>query len=235
MASLPTDTSPPKDTSLHFFSEFSSSESDAGSRQIRRSYLILKRVIDIFIVLVSAPITLPLVALLAILIRFDGEEPFFHQERVGRNGRLFTFWKLRTMVSGADQRLEEILAASPAARDEWNTTQKLKSDPRITRLGRILRRTSADELPQLWNVLIGDMSLVGPRPMLPEQQSIYPGSAYFALRPGLTGLWQISARNESSFVSRAYFDTKYASTMSLIVDTSILIKTIGVVIHGTGW
>jgi exopolysaccharide production protein ExoY len=228
MASLPKDTSP------HFLSEFSSSESDAGSQQTR-TYVILKRVIDVVIVLVSAPITLPLVALLAILIRFDGEEPFFRQERVGRDGRLFTFWKLRTMVSGADQRLEEILAASPAARDEWNTTQKLKLDPRITRLGRILRRTSADELPQLWNVLIGDMSLVGPRPMLPQQQSIYPGNAYFALRPGITGLWQISARNEASFASRAYFDTRYASIMSLTVDASILVKTIGVVVRGTGW
>jgi lipopolysaccharide/colanic/teichoic acid biosynthesis glycosyltransferase len=225
----------PKDTLPHFLSEFSSSESDAGSREIRRSYLIFKRVIDILVVLVSAPITLPLVALLAILIRLDGAKPFFCQERVGRNGRIFTFWKLRTMVSGADQLLEGILAASPAARDEWNTTQKLKSDPRITRLGRILRRTSADELPQLWNVLIGDMSLVGPRPMLPQQQSMYPGSAYFALRPGITGIWQISARNEGSFASRAYFDTRYANIMSLTVDISILIKTIGVVIRGTGW
>lgn len=228
MASLPKDTSP------HFLSEFSLSESEAGSRQTG-SYVILKRVLDIFIVLATAPITLPLVALLAILIRLDGEEPFFRQERVGRDGRLFKFWKLRTMVSGADQRLEAILAASPAAREEWNTTQKLKLDPRITRLGRILRRTSADELPQLWNVLIGDMSLVGPRPMLPQQQSIYPGSAYFALRPGITGLWQISARNEGSFASRAYFDTRYASIMSLTVDVSILVKTIGVIIRGTGW
>ncbi len=226
---------PPNDTSTHFLSEFSSTESDAGSQQVRRPYLILKRVIDIVVVLVSAPIALPLVALLAILIRLDGENPFFNQKRVGRDGRIFTFWKLRTMVSGADQRLEGILAASPAARDEWNATQKLKSDPRITRLGRILRRTSADELPQLWNVLIGDMSLVGPRPMLPQQQSIYPGSAYFTLRPGITGIWQISARNESSFASRAHFDTRYASTMSLALDISIIIKTIGVVIRGTGW
>lgn len=225
----------PKDSSPHLLSEFSSIESDAGFLEIRRSYLIIKRVIDILIVLVSAPITVPLVALLAILIRLDGDNPFFSQKRVGRDGRIFTFWKLRTMVSGADQRLEGLLAASPAARDEWNTTQKLKSDPRITRLGRILRRTSADELPQLWNVFIGDMSLVGPRPMLPQQQSIYPGSAYFALRPGITGIWQVSARNESSFASRAYFDTRYANTMSLAVDLSILIKTIGVIIRGTGW
>jgi len=229
MGSLPNDTSP------HFLSEFSSSESDAGSREIRGSYSILKRVIDIVVVLVSAPITLPLVAFLAILVRLEGEEPFFHQARVGRDGRLFTFWKLRTMVCGADERLEAILAGSPAARDEWNTTQKLKSDPRITRLGRILRRTSADELPQLWNVLIGDMSLVGPRPMLPQQQSIYPGNAYFTLRPGITGLWQVSERNEGSFASRAYFDTKYANTMSLSVDVLILIKTIGVIVRGTGW
>ena len=191
--------------------------------------------IDIVVVLISAPITLPLVAVLAILVRLDGASPFFHQQRVGRDGGYFKFWKLRTMVAGADQRLEEILAADPAARVEWNETQKLKSDPRITRLGRILRRTSADELPQLWNVLIGDMSLVGPRPMLPQQQTIYPGSAYFALRPGITGLWQISARNESSFASRATFDTRYANTMSFTVDILILIKTVGVVIHGTGW
>ena len=121
-----------------------------------------------------------------------------------------------------------------AARAEWDASQKLRDDPRITRVGRILRRTSLDELPQLWNVLRGDMSLVGPRPMMPSQRSLYPGRAYFALRPGLTGLWQVSKRNEASFAERASFDDDYYRRLSFALDARVLVATVRVVLRATG-
>ncbi len=143
-------------------------------------------------------------------------------------------WKLRSMVADADSLLEAHLAANPAARAEWDRSQKLRSDPRITVLGRIIRKTSLDELPQLWNVLRADMSLVGPRPMLPEQRILYPGTAYYALRPGITGFWQISVRNESSFAQRAKFDAAYLRQMSLKTDILVMLRTVRVVLCGTG-
>ncbi|MEO0915135.1 MAG: sugar transferase, partial [Pseudomonadota bacterium] len=134
----------------------------------------------------------------------------------------------------AKEKLEAHLAANPAARMEWNATQKLKNDPRITPLGRFLRKTSLDELAQLWNVLVGDMALVGPRPMMPEQVTLYPGHAYFQLRPGITGFWQISERNETSFSSRALYDSKYNAALSFGTDLAVLLRTVGVVVRATG-
>jgi lipopolysaccharide/colanic/teichoic acid biosynthesis glycosyltransferase len=139
------------------------------------------------------------------------------------------------MVVDADAQLEAYLAASPEARLEWDHTQKLKNDPRITTVGRIIRKTSLDELPQLWNVLKGDMSLVGPRPMMPEQRALYRGRAYFELRPGITGFWQIGDRNDTSFSARAAYDTRYASNLSLLTDVIVLLLTIRVVLRGTGY
>ena len=150
---------------------------------------IFKRGIDVLAVLLSLPVILPLLGILALAISLDGHSPFYRQKRLGRNGRIFTLWKLRSMVAGAEAQLEAHLSADPAARAEWTLTQKLKKDPRITGIGRVLRKSSADELPQLWNVLRGDMSLVGPRPMMPDQAQLYPGTAYYALRPGITGSW----------------------------------------------
>ena len=143
-------------------------------------------------------------------------------------------WKLRSMVTNADAALEDHLRSDAAARVEWNTNQKLRNDPRITKVGQILRKTSLDELPQLWNVLIGDMSLVGPRPMMVCQQSLYPGSAYYALRPGITGFWQISVRNESSFAERASYDADYLRKVTFAQDLSVMLKTVSVVTKGTG-
>ena len=138
------------------------------------------------------------------------------------------------MVKNADDQLESYLDANNAARVEWDATQKLKKDPRITRVGRILRKTSMDELPQLWNVLNGSMSLVGPRPMMIEQEQYYYGRSYYELRPGITGLWQISDRNECSFVGRVAFDEAYNRSLSLGTDIGILQKTVGVVMRATG-
>jgi len=171
---------------------------------------------------------------LALAVLLQGGRPFYRQDRVGQGGRIFRLWKLRTMVPDAEARLEAHLAASPEARAEWDHCQKLKDDPRITPLGRLLRRSSMDELPQLWNVLRGDMSLVGPRPMMPCQQPLYPGQAYYALRPGITGPWQVSARNESGFADRARYDADYLSRVSFATDLRLLAATVRVVLRSTG-
>lgn len=195
----------------------------------------LKRVMDVTLVLLGGIVVLPVVLVLAALIARDGHSPFYWNARVGRGGRVFHMLKLRTMVHDADARLEAHLAADPAAAAEWAATQKLKRDPRITAFGRILRKTSLDELPQLWNVLVGDMSLVGPRPMMPAQQILYPGRAYYALRPGLTGPWQVSDRNGCTFAKRADFDRDYDQSLSLATDLRLLARTAVVVLKGTGF
>lgn len=194
-----------------------------------------KRCLDVLLVVASLPITIPLLLLLAGLVALDGGRPFYWQKRIGRDGRAFGLLKLRTMVPGAENLLEEHLQGCPEARHEWNETQKLKCDPRVTSFGCALRKSSLDELPQLWNVLKGDMSLVGPRPMMLDQRVLYPGNAYYRLRPGITGLWQISDRNNTSFAARADYDSRYLETLSLRQDIAILLKTVGVVLRGTGY
>lgn len=207
----------------------------SGPSEIRGMYACLgKRVLDVTLVLAAAPFVVPVVLVLALLVARDGGKLFYGQDRVGRAGKLFKCWKIRTMVADADARLEAYLDANPTARAEWDRTQKLKSDPRVTKFGRILRRTSLDELPQLWNVFVGDMSLVGPRPMMPEQKPLYPGRAYYKLRPGLTGFWQISDRNASSFAHRAVHDTAYSRKISLGTDVGVMAATVRVVLRGTG-
>ena len=195
----------------------------------------VKRAIDLALVILSFPVTLPLMMALALMVALDGGRPFYSQERVGRGGRIYTMWKLRSMVPDAETKLEAHLASDAAARAEWDSTQKLKDDPRITKFGRFLRKSSFDELPQLLNVLIGDMSLVGPRPMMPEQEILYPGTAYFDLRPGVTGYWQISDRNNSTFAERAIFDTRYNKDVSLSADVATIAATFKVVLRGTGY
>lgn len=195
----------------------------------------IKRPLDILFTLAAVPIVVPLVLMLALVILMRGGRPFYSQMRVGRSGRPFKLWKLRTMVPDADARLEQYLAGNPEARAEWQSSQKLKDDPRITTFGRVLRKSSLDELPQLWNVLRGDMSLIGPRPMMVHQARLYPGTDYYELRPGVTGLWQISDRNDSTFAARATFDAIYARELSWRSDLAILKKTISVVIRCTGY
>jgi lipopolysaccharide/colanic/teichoic acid biosynthesis glycosyltransferase len=202
-----------------------------ASRIYRRR---LKRVLDLALVILSLPVVLPVVALLAALVALDGCNPFYTQKRLGRGGRIFRIWKLRTMVPDADAHLARHLASDPEARREWTVKQKLTHDPRITPMGRLLRKTSLDELPQLWNVLLGDMSLVGPRPMMVDQKPLYPGRAYFALRPGLTGPWQVSDRNACSFADRAAYDAAYHRAVSLREDVRLLVATVRVVLRGTG-
>ena len=195
----------------------------------------LKRALDLALVLAAAPVVLPVVLLLALLAALDGGNPFYFQDRVGRGGKSFRMWKLRSMVVGAEARLEAHLAADPAARAEWDRDQKLKQDPRITLAGRLLRKSSLDELPQLWNVVTGDMSLVGPRPMMPNQRILYPGTAYYRLRPGITGPWQVSRRNESTFADRALFDRDYERDLSMATDLRLILATVRVLLRATGY
>jgi len=197
--------------------------------------LFFKRLLDLFLVILTAPLTLPAVLGMALFTALDGHNPFFLQKRVGRNGAEFWIVKMRTMVPNAEAQLARHLETDAAARAEWDASQKLKRDPRITTAGRILRKTSLDELPQLWNVLVGDMSLVGPRPILPNQRALYPGSAYYSVRPGITGPWQVSARNECEFKGRARYDTVYARKVSFLMDLGILVRTVFTVLRGTGY
>lgn len=196
---------------------------------------VFKRVFDLLFILVVGIVVVPLIGVLAGLVALDGHNPFYMSDRVGRNGRTFRMAKLRTMVPDADALLAKYLATHEEARREWDATQKLKSDPRTTRVGRFLRKISLDELPQIWNVLVGDMSLVGPRPMMPSQRPLYPGTAYYALRPGITGLWQVSVRNESEFAGRAEYDRLYDEVISFRRDLRIIYKTVFVVFKGTGY
>lgn len=200
-------------------------------RLYRRGF---KRALDVLLVMLALPFVLPTIVILAVMVAAQGHSPFYRQERLGRSGQVFTMWKLRTMVPDAEKRLKEYLAANDVARHEWETFQKLRNDPRITPLGHFLRKSSLDELPQLWNVLKGDMSLVGPRPMMPEQSVLYPGHAYYVLRPGLTGLWQVSDRNASTFAQRAEFDATYERILSFGTDVKVLFATVGVVFRCTG-
>jgi exopolysaccharide production protein ExoY len=196
---------------------------------------VVKRALDVAAVLLSAPVVVPIVLILALMVAREGGRPFYSQFRVGKNGRPFRMWKLRTMVVDADARMTAYLDANPQARAEWDLNQKLRVDPRITRFGQVLRKTSLDELPQLWNVFCGDMSLVGPRPMMLNQQAMYPGKAYYVVRPGVTGLWQTTDRNQTSFEARAEFDTMYNDSLSFAADMRIIFKTVGVVLKGTGY
>lgn len=197
---------------------------------------ILKRVFDVVVALVL----LILVALpflyIAILIRRDGGDAIFAHYRVGRSGTNFPCFKFRTMHVDAEKQLEDLLINDPVARAEWEQHFKLHNDPRITRIGKFLRRTSLDELPQLFNVIRGEMSLVGPRPIIRAELERYGQDVdYFLMvSPGMTGLWQISGRSDSGYGTRVYLDTWYVKNWSLWYDIAILFKTIKVVFHGKG-
>ncbi|WP_208347311.1 sugar transferase [Pseudaestuariivita rosea] len=196
-----------------------------------------KRAFDLLLAAIILPVILPILSVLWVCVRLDGGPGFFGQERVGQNGRRFTCWKLRTMCLNAEAQLHRLCAADPKLAQEWYENQKLENDPRITRVGRFLRASSLDELPQIWNVIRGDMSFIGPRPFTSDQEHLYlaaGGRAYFKLRPGISGLWQVEGRNDTTFVDRIKFDNRYYDQASLLCDLVILLKTAGVVISRTG-
>lgn len=196
-----------------------------------------KRAFDLFLVVMILPIVLPIIIAVTLALLVQGVSPFYSQQRVGKGGRSFRIWKFRTMHPDADALLERILNANPTMRTEWEETQKLKCDPRVTRLGHYLRKTSIDELPQLGNVLFGQMSLLGPRPMMLDQQHLYGPAlpVYTSMRPGISGVWQVSERNESHFQRRAELDIEYARNLSFRTDLILVGKTLRTVLYSTGY
>ncbi|CUX82895.1 Sugar transferase involved in LPS biosynthesis (colanic, teichoic acid) [Roseibaca calidilacus] len=196
-----------------------------------------KRALDLAIVLPSLPIIIPIVLLCALANLASRNPVFYTQLRLGQHGRVFRIWKLSTMRPNAEKMLQDLLANDPALAREWETTQKLKDDPRVTRLGDFLRRTSLDEIPQLFNVLKGDMSLLGPRPMMLNQIELYGPTLdiYLSMKPGISGKWQVSERNNVHFRRRAQIDAEYASELSLASDLKLVWETIRTLIRSTGY
>nr|WP_319249960.1 sugar transferase [uncultured Celeribacter sp.] len=195
-----------------------------------------KRLFDLSFLLLALPILLPMIGLLACIARLDGGAAFFSHKRIGKNGQLFSCLKIRTMVPDAEARLQEYLAENPDQMSLWQQNFKLENDPRITRIGTFLRSTSLDELPQFLNVLKGDLSVVGPRPVTPEELAKYGDAAaeVFAQRPGITGLWQVCGRNDLSYDDRVDLDLSYVRTVNFWTDLRLVVLTVGTVLKRTG-
>jgi len=192
-------------------------------------YRVIKRALDIFLVVTCSPVLLLLFGLIAAAIRIDSEGPvFFSHRRIRRSAEFFSMWKFRTMCVNSTYVLEQHLKQNSEAHEEWLKCHKLRFDPRVTRVGGFLRRTSLDELPQLWNVLNGSMSLVGPRPIVAAEVERYGDdfACYCMVKPGITGLWQTSGRSNVSYQERVQFDCKYVDNWSLSGDLRILAKTL---------
>lgn len=195
-----------------------------------------KRLLDLGLALILAPILLPVIAGLWISARLDGGPGFFLHKRIGRSGRGFWCIKIRTMRPDAHLLLTDYLAENPDAAREWARDAKLRNDPRVTRLGAVLRRASLDELPQIFNVLRGEMSFVGPRPVPADELARYGDqrSAYVSVRPGITGAWQVSGRNDISYAARISLDRAYSAQISFLGDLRILALTVGEVLRRSG-
>lgn len=198
----------------------------------------IKRSFDILFSLAVLIILSPLFLMLAFLIRLTSRgNPIFGHERIGRGGKRFVCYKFRTMYADAPQRLQGLLKRCPNLMEEWERTQKLKCDPRVTSLGHLLRKTSMDELPQFWNVLKGDLSVVGPRPVVERELETHFGSKaplIISVRPGVTGLWQVSGRSNTSYAERVHLDETYIKTQSFLLDLKLIAKTLPAVIFSKG-
>lgn len=198
----------------------------------------VKRLMDFSLALVALVAFSPLFLLLAALVKLSDSGPvFYRHQRVGRNNASFPCLKFRTMAVNGDELLRRHLAENASAREEWETSRKLKRDPRITAIGRVLRKTSLDELPQLINIIRGDMSIVGPRPVVDDEITRYGSDARFYLmtRPGLTGPWQVSGRNDVSYETRVALDRQYVENWSLLTDIAIIVRTVPAVILARGY
>lgn len=197
----------------------------------------VKRFLDIAIVVVGGIVVSPFLLLLALAVKIDSPGPIFYgHHRLGKDGKPFKAWKFRSMVRNSKEVLENLLSTDPALREEWENSFKLRDDPRITRMGRFLRKTSLDELPQIWNVLLGEMSLIGPRPIIEAEVEKY-GHQYklfSSVKPGMSGLWQVSGRSDLDYEERVALDIYYIQSWSLWLDLYILFKTFGVVVAGLG-
>jgi exopolysaccharide production protein ExoY len=206
-------------------------------RMIDIAYVNTKRDVDFVCAGFLLLLVLPLSLLIASLVAIDGGPVFYRHQRVGQNGEAFGCWKFRTMVMDAEQCLSEYLRFHPEARAQWQSEQKLTPDPRVTGIGGILRKFSLDELPQLWNVVIGDMSLVGPRPVTQGELTEKYGTHAMlvtSVKPGVTGLWQISGRNDTGYDRRIALDIRYICQGNLLLDLLILARTPRSVLSGTG-
>jgi len=204
---------------------------------LRRRSVWLKQVMDLVLLAIFFPLWALLMAIGAVLVKLSSPGPiFFWQERLGLEGRIFRVCKFRTMYVDAEERLQEFLAQDPVMQEEYERYHKLKNDPRVPPLGRWLRKWSLDELPQIWNVLRGEMSLIGPRAYMPRELDDMEGleSIILRVRPGITGLWQVSGRNQLSFAERLRLDVYYVRNWSIWLDLYILVRTIGVVWRGKG-
>jgi exopolysaccharide production protein ExoY len=200
-------------------------------------YRLVKRLLDILIVFSFLPCLLPLFLIVAAIVRLSSPGPIlYRQRRIGRFGREFNLWKFRSMYVNGDEILRNYLQVNPEAAREWTQLRKLKMDPRVTRLGSLLRRTSLDELPQFLNVLAGSMSLVGPRPIVSAEKAQYRDAYFFyaSAKPGLTGLWQVSGRSNLTYRQRVALDEEYIRTWNLALDMQILWRTAGVVWDSRG-
>ena len=199
--------------------------------------LVVKRFMDIAIVILGGILVSPFLLIIALLIKINSPGPvLYKQKRLGRNGKHFYAYKFRSMIIDADQQLKKVLEADHALKREWEENHKLYKDPRITAIGKLLRRTSIDEFPQLINILKGEMSLAGPRPIVDAEMEKY-GEDYakvFSIRPGLTGLWQVSGRSDANYLDRVAYDIYYLQSWSVWLDLWIIFKTFGAVIIGRG-
>lgn len=209
----------------------------APPRRLGTAERAVKRAIDIVGASLFFLVCGPLYLLVALGVRLSMGRPIhFWQNRLGAGGQRFRFYKFRSMVHNSEDVLDEFLSRNDMARTEWDTFQKLEKDPRITPIGQLIRKMSLDELPQFWNVLKGDMSLVGPRPCMERQKSLYGKNweHYCAMQPGITGLWQVSGRNRLPYAKRVELDAYYVNNWSLWLDIKILVKTVHTVITGDG-
>jgi Undecaprenyl-phosphate galactose phosphotransferase WbaP len=199
--------------------------------------LAIKRFMDLLIVGLGGLIILPFLLVIALFIKLSSRGPVLYgHRRLGMDGKPFKALKFRSMAADADKKLESLLASDPGLREEWEANRKLKTDPRVTKIGRILRRTSFDEFPQLLNILKGEMSLVGPRPVT-ETEIEKDGESYrriFSVKPGLTGLWQVSGRSDTDYTERVSHDTYYLQSWSVWLDLWILYRTPGAIFKGKG-
>jgi lipopolysaccharide/colanic/teichoic acid biosynthesis glycosyltransferase len=199
-------------------------------------YHFSKRIFDVVFASLAIIVLSPLIIGIVICAYVSSGAPLFKHRRVGKDGRFFNCIKFRTMVPDADRVLQNLLSTNRDAKEEWLRDHKLRNDPRVTRLGRFLRRTSLDELPQLWNVLRGEMSLVGPRPVVPDELRRYGNKVgtFLSATPGITGLWQVSGRNDTDYRRRVALDVCYVRSRSLLLDVYILIKTLPAVFARSG-
>jgi Undecaprenyl-phosphate galactose phosphotransferase WbaP len=200
-------------------------------------YRVVKRVLDMVVVILALPLFIPALLIVAVLVRFTSPGPiFFSHRRICRDGAFFSMWKFRTMCVNSNEVLEQHLSRNPRARSEWSKTHKLRIDPRVTSVGLFLRRYSLDELPQVWNVLRGEMSLVGPRPIVAAEVEKYAEcfDFYCRVKPGVTGLWQVSGRSKLTYDERVALDCDYVNQWSIFKDLRILASTVKSVVNQDG-